>query len=133
VVTFSKGSRDSIRFNVITALKTALAGQTSGAISRKSAAAGQEVVPLFNGDDLFTDYIGLKSTGGNTFANPVIIDQRTPGVGFDFITPEGLDVAFTLLGLDYSKVIRIATTPTAPTRPSTAISLCIWASSMRLL
>jgi len=173
VVTFSKGTTDSVRFNVITALKTALAGRTSGAISMKSTeVAGQEVAPLFNGDDLFyahnnigsdrvfaryanndvifegftvhnsgsnkgwhiknsgnkpiyierlkavgagtadggtADFLkgfGLESgAGNNTYVvNPVITGRRTSTETnyTDIFTPESLDAAFALLGLNYS-------------------------------
>ncbi|GHV94926.1 hypothetical protein AGMMS50293_12460 [Spirochaetia bacterium] len=56
VVTFTNGgnpANDKVRFNVITALYTALAARTSGTITMRPAAGANAVAPLFNGDDMF--------------------------------------------------------------------------------
>jgi hypothetical protein len=72
-VTYSHGgvtANDKIRFNVVTALYSALKARTTGAITQKGDAASP-VHPLFNGDDLFSVSVNTGGTTVNTVAGKV--------------------------------------------------------------
>ena len=91
-VTFSKGASDNVRFNMITALYAALKSRTSGAISMKStAAAGQEIAPLFNGDDLYGD--PTKAVADTSNSGKVFSAYNNNDIIF-----EGYTVKYTLSG-----------------------------------